>query len=127
MQVLRTIDAVKEFVSTNGDQVLDRLVVQRVNELICDEYEMEDLVFVVILEESDSLGDLKIALLGDLQLGQDIPPWEVIEEQDTCFELVFVLESSGYGALVFAPKSRAHPEVLSLCRAYVTPKQERLI
>ncbi len=80
--------------------------------------------FVVILDASDSLSDLKFVLMGDGQANQDIPPWEVIEEQDTCFELVFVLESSGYGALVFAPKNMAHPEVLSLCQMHVMPKQD---
>jgi hypothetical protein len=124
MQVLRTAEAVAEFVSERGDESLQRLVAQRVSEMTADEYSMEELVFFVILDASDSLSDLKFALMGDGQANQDIPPWEVIEEQDTCFELVFVLESSGYGALVFAPKSVAHPEVLSLCQTHAIPKQE---
>ncbi len=123
MQVLKTAEAVAEFVSERGDESLQRLVAQRVSEMTADEYSMEELVFVVILDASDSLSDLKFALIGDGP-NQDIPPWEVIEEQDTCFELVFVLESSGYGALAFAPKGVAHPEVLSLCQTHAMPKQE---
>jgi hypothetical protein len=124
MQVLKTAEAVAEFISERGDESLQRLLAQRVSEMTADEYSMEELVFFVILDASDSLSDLKFVLMGDGQANQDIPPWEVIEEQDTCFELVFVLESSGYGALVFAPKNMAHPEVLSLCQMHVMPKQD---
>ncbi len=124
MQVLKTAEAVAEFISERGDESLQRLLAQRVSEMTADEYSMEELVFFVILDASDSLSDLKFVLMGDGQANQDIPPWEVIEEQDTCFELVFVLESSGYGALVFAPKGVAHHEVLSLCQTHTIPKQE---
>ena len=51
------------------------------------------------------------------------PLWEVIEEHTTCYELVFVLTSSGYGTLVFAPKAEAAPDILALCHqhAYRSP------
>jgi hypothetical protein len=51
------------------------------------------------------------------------PLWEVIEEHSTCYELVFVLSSSGYGTLVFAPKAECSPDMLALCRehAYRSP------
>ncbi len=123
MQILKSTEAVGEFVSERGDESLQRLVVQRVSEMTTDEYSMEELVFFVILDASDSLSDLKIALLGGMRADEGMPPWEVIEEHDTCFELVFVLESSGYGALVFAPKGMARPEVLSLCQMHAMPKQ----
>lgn len=124
MQILKTAEAVAKFVSDRGDESLQRLLAQRVSEMTADECSMEELVFFVILDAPDSLNDLKFALMGNGQANQDIPPWEVIEEQDTCFELVFVLESSGYGALVFVPKGVAHPEVLSLCQTHAMPKQE---
>lgn len=124
MQILRTAEAVKEFVSTRGAEPLKRLVAQRMAELTDHEYRMEELVFFVILDASDSLDDLKLALLGNRKIDQEMPLWEVIEDQATSFELVFVLESSGYGALVFAPKSEIHPEMLSLCQAHAIPKQE---
>lgn len=124
MQILRTAEAVKEFVSTRGAEPLKRLVAQRMAELTDHEYRMEELVFFVILDASDSLDDLKFALLGNRKIDQEMPLWEVIEDQATSFELVFVLESSGYGALVFAPKSEIHPEMLSLCQAHAIPKQE---
>ena len=50
-------------------------------ELTAGEYSMEELVFFVILDASDSLDDLKFALLGKRQADQEIPPWEVIEDQ----------------------------------------------
>ena len=124
MQILKTAEAVEAFVSGRGDESLQRLVARRVSELTADEYSLEELVFVVILDASDSLSDLKFALLGEMLADEGVPPWEVIEEQGTCFELVFVLESSGYGALVFAPKNEMHPEVLSLCQTHAIPKQE---
>jgi hypothetical protein len=124
MQILKTAEAVKEFVSTSGNGALRSLVSQRMAELTAGEYSMEELVFFVILDASDSFDDLKFALLGKRQADQEIPPWEVIEDQAANFELVFVLESSGYGALVFAPKSEIHPEMLSLCQTHAYPKQE---
>ena len=51
------------------------------------------------------------------------PLWEVIEEHANCYELVFVLSSSGYGTLVFAPKAECAPDILALCQehAYRNP------
>ena len=46
------------------------------------------------------------------------PLWEVIEEHATCYELVFVLSSSGYGVLVFTPKIGSAPDIFDLCREH---------
>jgi hypothetical protein len=45
------------------------------------EYSMEELVFFVILDASDSLDDLNFALLDKRQAEQEILPCEVIEVQ----------------------------------------------
>jgi hypothetical protein len=79
---------------------------------------MEELVVFVILETGDGIEQLQDQL--DLQVLTDFgaPLWEVIEEHTTCYELVFVLSSSGYGALVFAPKEGSAPDVLALCKGH---------
>jgi hypothetical protein len=59
---------------------------------------------------------------------QGSPLWEVVEEHSTCYELVFVLSSSGQGVLVFAPKNGCAPDILALCQAYAvrSPPQKTL-
>jgi len=53
-----------------------------------------------------------------IQGASSLPLWEVIEEHPDCYELVFVLDDSGYGVMVVAPRGDADPAVLDLCRRH---------
>ncbi len=123
MQILRHPDEVLAFVQNYSDPCITALIQQRMTELLDDESGMEELVVFVILESGDGIeklqGQLDMRVISD----QGGPLWEVIEEHATCYELVFVLSSSGYGALVFAPKEGCAPDILALCRghAYRSP------
>jgi hypothetical protein len=79
---------------------------------------MEELVVFVILESDDGIEQLQAQLNMHVMTDLGSPLWEVIEEHTTCYELVFVLSSSGYGALVFAPKEGCAQDVLALCKGH---------
>ena len=123
MHVLRHPDEVLAFLENYPDPSVTVLIQQRIEELIDEDTSMEELVVFVILESGDGIEQLQDKL--DIRVMTDLgsPLWEVIEEHATCYELVFVLSSSGYGALVFAPKAEAAPDILALCQehAYRSP------
>ena len=123
MHVLRHPGEVLAFVETYPDPCVTALIQQRMEELIDEDTSMEDLVVFVILEAGDGIEQLQDQL--DMCVMTDLgsPLWEVIEEHATCYELVFVLSSSGFGTLVFAPKAECAPDILALCQehAYRSP------
>jgi hypothetical protein len=118
MQILRTAHAVQQLVASDEGSEIGNLVLNRMEELTDDQTSMEELVMFVILGPSDGIEQLQEQL--DMHVMTDLgsPLWEVIEEHTTCYELVFVLSSSGYGALVFAPKEGCAPDVLALCKGH---------
>ncbi len=118
MQILRTAHAVQQLIASDGESEIGQLIANRMEELTDDQTSMEELVMFVILGPSDGIEQLQEQL--DMHVMTDLgsPLWEVIEEHTTCYELVFVLSSSGYGALVFAPKEGCAPDVLALCKGH---------
>lgn len=125
MHVLRHPPEVLAFSETHHDAQITALIQQRMEELLTDDYtDMEELVFFVVLESADTVADLETTLRAPITTPEGSPLWEVIEAHDTCYELVFVLASSGYGALVFAPMEAAHPSVLALCREHAIPAEK---
>ncbi|PUE47009.1 hypothetical protein B9Z47_11900 [Limnohabitans sp. 2KL-1] len=123
MQILRTAEAVQHYFENKIDAEVGRLVVERMEELTDEDFSMEDLVVLVILESGDGIEQLQDQLNMRVITDLGSPLWEVIEEHSTCYELVFVLSSSGYGTLVFASKAEAAPDILALCQehAYRSP------
>lgn len=123
MHVLHHPGEVLAFVEGYSYPCITALIQQRMVELIDEETSMEDLVVFVILEAGDGIEQLQTQM--DMRVMTDLgsPLWEVIEEHATCYELVFVLSSSGFGTLVFAPKAEAAPDILALCQehAYRSP------
>lgn len=47
--------------------------------------------------------------------GSFLPSWDTLVSHPSCFEMVFVLDDSGYGAVFWIPKSSADPALLELC------------
>ena len=47
--------------------------------------------------------------------GSFLPSWDVLVSHPSCFEMVFVLDDSGYGVVFWIPKSSADPALLELC------------
>ena len=118
MHVLRHPEEVLAFVEDYPDPCINALILQRMTELIDTETSMEELVVFVILEAGEGIDQLQNQMAMQILSDQGSPLWEVIEEHSTCYELVFVLSSSGLGVLVFAPKDGCAPDILALCQAY---------
>jgi len=123
MHVLRHPGEVLAFVESYPDPCVTALIQQRMEELTDEDTGMEDLVVIVILEAGDGIEQLQDQL--DMCVMTDLgsPLWEVIEEHATCYELVFVLSSSGFGTLVIAPKAEAAPDILALCQEHAYRSQ----
>ena len=50
------------------------------------------------------------------------PSFEFIEEFPACYELVFILDDSGYGIDIFISKGTGvDPDLLAMCQRYATP------
>jgi hypothetical protein len=119
MQILRHAHEVSAFVQSQPESEISTLINRCLAELLSEEETtMEELVFFVIPESRDTMADLETTLGSPIRTNEGHPLWEVIEPHSTCYEMVFVLSSSGYGALVFVPYLDAHPELLSLCRSH---------
>jgi len=119
MHTLRHAHEVSAFNATCPDPNLIRLVQQRYGELMADDdTTMEELVFFVVLEPADTQAELERVLGTELMTPEGHPLWEDLEEHATCYEMVMVLSSSGYGALVLVPKGDADPNLLTLCRRH---------
>jgi len=124
MHLLRHAHEVSAFMDTHPTPALADLIQRRLVELVTDDINMEDLLFFVIPESTDDLAAIDTALSSSTRAPDGQGLWEVIEDHGSCFELVFVLSSTGFGALVFADKCQCHPEVLALCQAHAIPAQE---
>jgi hypothetical protein len=122
MHTLRHAHEVSAFHATYPDPNVTRLVQQRYEELVADDdTTMEELVFFVVLEPADTQAQLEQVLGTELFTADGQRGWEDLEEHATCFEIVFVLSSSGYGALVLVPKLDADADLLALCRRHARP------
>ena len=123
MQVLRHPHDVTAFIQSQPTSEISTLIQQRLTELLDDYTAMEELVFIMILESSDTVADLEAHLGRPVCTTDGYPLWEVIEPHLTCFEMVFVLASSGYGALVLVPYLDANTEPRSVCCWTMVPDQ----
>lgn len=124
MQVLRHAHGVTAFIHSQPTSEISTLIQRRLAELLDDDTAMEELVFFVIPESNDTLVDLEAHLGTPICTPDGYPLWEVIDSHLTCFEMVFVLESSGYGALVLVPHLDANTELLTLCRSHAIQAAE---
>ncbi len=118
MKIMRHLVEVLAFSQNYSDPCVTALIQQRMEELTDADTNMEELVVFVILDAGDGIEQLQTQMEMQVLTEQGAPLWEVIEEHTTCYELVFVLSSSGYGALVFAPKAGCAPDVLALCKGH---------
>lgn len=108
-----------------------RLVEQRIDDLGQEPFDLATLGYFIIVEPGDTLDAI------DAQLGFPIlcnrwtgirfgqpgfdPSFEFVEEFSGCFEMVFILDDSGFGIEVFVPKAAGiDSDLLMLCQRYAT-------
>lgn len=113
MHILRHATEVSAYIATQPQGAISTLIEQRLQELSADGLDhMEEIVFFVVLEPSDSTASLEAALHRPLQTPTGHPLWECLQAHPDCLEMVFVLEDSGYGAIVLLPTNPANDSPL---------------
>ena len=116
MRILRHASEVRAF--RHPVASIMGLLVDRLESLTVEGDAMEDVVFFIVIDAGDSLASIEAAMPSPLVTESGLPLWEVIEEHPDCYELVFILDDSGYGVIVVAPRQDAAPAVLELCQRH---------
>ena len=114
-----------------SDRAIRKLVQQRIDDLGGHKFNATELGYFLVIE-SGSLNTI------NTQIGFNIlanrftgirwdqpgytPSFEFIEEFSACYELVFILDDSGYGIDIFISKGTGvDPDLLAMCQRYATP------
>jgi hypothetical protein len=112
------------------DNQIKRLLRKRRTELGY-EFDLTELAHFVVMQAGDSLAELEQVLsfsvfqnpadgsrVGDPDF---TPGWEWIEDHGSAWEFVFIMDDSGFGHVVIAPKQQGiSPELLNFCRQYAS-------
>jgi hypothetical protein len=126
MHILRQDHEVSAFIENHSDESITSMIGRRLSELT-EEFTMEDLVFFVIPEPGDTLQQLESAIGRELHSSEGLPQWELMEEHPGLYEIVMVLDDSGFGAEILIPKEGINPELSDLCRRHSTLSPESVI
>ena len=99
-----------------------RLVEQWFLDVSAEEpYEPDIHGFVIIVEPGDSVRDLEEESGCPIEDASS-PCFEVVEELDSCYEMVFVPGDGDFGVVVFIPKQEGiDPDLLAMCAEYAIP------
>ncbi len=115
---------------------LSDLIQQRFDALCCDEeYDPDIHGLIFLVEPGDCITDVErisgcpitydpftSARFGDPGFA---PLFELLEEHDFCFEMVFVPGDGDFGIVIFIPKTEdIDPDLLAFCEAYAVPAEE---
>ena len=118
MLVLRDPEVARRIVAPE----IRQLVEQRFLDICAEEpYEPDIHGFVIVVEPGDGVRDL------EEESGCPIPDasspcFEVLEELDTCYEMVFVPGDGDFGVVMFIPKlAGIDPDLLAVCAEYAVP------
>ena len=113
MLVLRDPEATRSIAAPE----IRRIVEQRFLD-ICDgePYEPDLHGYMIVVEAGDSVQDL------EEESGCGLSYFEVLEELDTCYEMVFVPGDGDFGIVIFIPKLEGiDPDLLAVCAEYAVP------
>ena len=117
MHIIRTWDALADWLRTCPDPDLTKLLRSRRDQLM--EFGMLEAVGVfVIAEAGDSLSTLEQAL-GIIIVTEGAPAWEWVVRHGSIFEAPVILTDDGFGHVLFVPDADGiDPDLLALCSAY---------
>lgn len=130
MRILRDEAAI----ATLPDTDLRQLIQKRVDEISeCGPWETDEVGYFIVVEPGDSAEALEAAVgfsvlrnrFDDTPFGAPgfAPSFEWAESHpEGYFELVYVISDSGFGYDIFiADRSGVNPDLLAMCRTYITP------
>jgi hypothetical protein len=105
------------------------LVLQRINDLGGEAFDTQAIGYFLLIDPGDTIESIQA------QVGFNIlhnrftgirfdatsftPSFEFIEEFVSCYDMVFVLDGSGYGVELFVPREAGiDADLLAMCRMY---------
>jgi hypothetical protein len=106
------------------------LVRQRADDLGGDSFVASVLGYFLVIEPGDTLDaiatQIGFSIIANMHTAirydQEgfTPSFEFVEELPTCFDLVFILDDSGYGIEVLVPKLEVGvpPDLLAMCQRF---------
>ena len=118
MLVLRDPEVARRIVAPE----IRQLVEQRFLDICAeDPYEPDVHGYMIVVEAGDSVRDVEEES-GCPLLGAACPCFEVLEELDSCYEMVFVPSDGDFGIVIFIPKREGiDPDLLAVCAEYAVP------
>lgn len=134
MQVLRDTPSLTHAARSHPDPQLRHLIAERIEEFSEYQCDLADLIVLIHVEAGDAIGDV------DSQLGFPVltnrftgirfgdpaftPSWDVLQEHETFYELIFVINDDGFGFELFISKAPGvDAELLAMCAEYAKGAQ----
>ena len=119
------------------DPAIRDLIFQRINDLGGDAFDADAIGHIVLMQQGDTVESMEaqecVNVLYNRYTGMSYgdkgysPGFEFIEEFDSCYDMVFIFDDSGYGIEIFVPKNiDIPPRLLAMCRQYAfrSPPEE---
>ena len=114
------------------DAAIRALLTRRFEALSSPDYEWAELGYFAVVEPHDTIAELEAAHHIALTTGRCCtvnrgqpgfsPSFELIEEHESSYELVFILSDSGFGVTLFVPKLPV-TELVRFCREFTLAQQ----
>ena len=128
MQIIRDLPSTQHI----SDSAIRTLVQQRIDDLGGDQFNTTELGYFLIVEPGDRL-DTITEQIGFNVLANRVtgilwdqtgftPSFEFVEDFSACYEMVFILDDSGYGVdLLISKGTGVAPDLLAMCQQYAVP------
>ncbi|HRQ06290.1 MAG TPA: hypothetical protein PK580_10050 [Nitrosomonas halophila] len=105
--------------STINDPGIRNLAETRFSQVLGGEtYDYNQHGYMIVVEPTDSLRDLEAETCCAIS---DDPMFEVLEEHECCYEMLFILNDEGFAITLFIPKHNIDADLLKLCTQYAVP------
>lgn len=119
------------------DAAIRDLVIQRINDLGGDTFDADAIGHIVLMQQGDTVESIEaresVNVLFNRYTGVSYgdkgytPHFELIEEFDSCYDVVFIFDDSGKGVEIIVPKNvDIPPKMLAMCKQYAfrSPPEE---
>lgn len=101
-----------------ADAAIRQMILQRIESIASEEpYDATLYGYFLVLEDDDTLAAIAA------QIGFDplTKTPEILEEYPDCYDLLFIVDDSGYGIELFIPKSSGSPELIAMSKRLAVP------
>ena len=108
----------RDSASAVSDPAIRQMILQRIDAIASDEPYVSALHgYFLVLTECTTLQVI------NRQVGFDVlaKTPEILEEYSDCYDMLFIVDDSGYGIELFIPKSIDIPELIAMCELFAVP------